>query len=225
MQGVRRAVLGEQRCAGRGRQGKWSDVSSDSNICSDKTGLLIDCSAQLRLSAPKQYDLLSLLRDIVADAAKDGQPFTKTGLSGLYLRRFRMPKELRISRARLEQMAEDLLDTGNIVACLAPKSTTTKWLDVPGGPFAEGRGSFVKELKLSNGKKRHKRYRNIGNEGLPEMRKSQIVVFVAISHSRLRVSNIFRIALSTEIIKITAFPKIVPQRGKCDGNALPSVCV
>jgi len=66
----------------------------------DKTGLLIDCSAQLRLSAPKQYDLMSLLCDVIADAAKDSQPFTRTGQSGLYARRFRMPEELRISRAR-----------------------------------------------------------------------------------------------------------------------------
>ena len=108
----------------------------------DKTGLLIDRSALLRLSAPKQYDLLPMLRDVIADAARDHQPFTRTGQSGLYSRRFRMPEELRISRARMEKMAEDLLDTGDIVACLAPKSTTTKWLDVPGGPFAEGRAEF-----------------------------------------------------------------------------------
>jgi hypothetical protein len=108
----------------------------------DKTGLLIDCSAQLRLSAPKQYELSSLLRDVIADAAIDGQPFTRTGQSGLFARRASMPQELRISRARLEIMAEALLDTGEIVMCLAPKSTTTKWLDVPRGPFAEGRGEF-----------------------------------------------------------------------------------
>jgi hypothetical protein len=108
----------------------------------DKTGLLIDCSAQLRLSAPKQYELSSLLRDVIADAAIDGQPFTRTGQSGLFARRASMPQELRISRARLEMMAEALLDTGEIVMCLAPKSTTTKWLDVPRGPFAEGRGEF-----------------------------------------------------------------------------------
>jgi AAA domain len=108
----------------------------------DKTGLLIDCSALLRLSAPKQYDLMTLLRDVIADAAKDGQPFTRTGQSGLYLRRASMPEELRLSRARLETMAQELLDTAAIVLCLAPKSTTTKWLDVPGGPFAEGLGDF-----------------------------------------------------------------------------------
>jgi AAA domain len=107
----------------------------------DKTGLLIDYSALLRLSAPKQYDLMTLLRDVIADAAKDGQPFTRTGQSGLYARRAGMPEELRLSRARLEKMAEELLETGAIVLCLA-KGTTTKWLDVPGGPFAEGLGDF-----------------------------------------------------------------------------------
>jgi AAA domain/Bifunctional DNA primase/polymerase, N-terminal len=108
----------------------------------DKTGLLIDCSSRLRFCAPKQYELISLLRVAIADAAEDGQPFTKTGLSGLYTRRSRMPVELRLPRARLENMAEELLDKGEIVACLAPKSTTTKWLDVPGGRFADGRGDF-----------------------------------------------------------------------------------
>jgi AAA domain-containing protein/bifunctional DNA primase/polymerase-like protein len=108
----------------------------------DKTGLLVDCSAQLRLSAPKQYDLLPLLRDVIADAAKDGQPFTRTGLSGLYARRADMPAELRLSRAKIENLAEDLLDTAAVVLCLGPKSTTTKWLDVPGGDFADGRGDF-----------------------------------------------------------------------------------
>ena len=53
-----------------------------------------------------------------------------------------MPEELRLSRSKLETMVDDLLDRGEIVACLAPKSTTIKWLDVPGGPFAEGRGDF-----------------------------------------------------------------------------------
>ena len=79
---------------------------------------------------------MTLLRHVIADAAEDGQPFTRTGQSGLFLRRARMPPELRLSRARLEKMAEELLDTGAIVLCLVPKGTTTSWLDVPGGPFA-----------------------------------------------------------------------------------------
>jgi hypothetical protein len=108
----------------------------------DTTGLLIDCSALLRSSAPKQYELSSLLRVVIADAAIDGQPFTRTGLSGLFARRASMPQELRVSRAKLEMTAEALLDTGDIVLCLAPNSTTTKWLDVPRGPFARGVGEF-----------------------------------------------------------------------------------
>ena len=108
----------------------------------NQTGLLIDYSSGLRLSAPKQYELISLLRDVIADAARDGQPFTRTGQSGLYTRRAWMPEELRLSRARLEGIGQELLDAGMVVACLAPKSTTTKWLDVPGGPFAEGCGVF-----------------------------------------------------------------------------------
>jgi hypothetical protein len=119
----------------------------------DKTGLLIDCSSQLRMSAPKQYDLMSLLRDVISDAANDGQPFTRTGQSGLYTRRASMPVELRLSRHKLETMAEELLDEAAIVLCLAPKSTTTKWLDVPGGPFAEGHGVFREGAQTVDKKK------------------------------------------------------------------------
>ena len=111
----------------------------------DKTGLLIDCSSLLRLSAPKRIRASSLLRDVIADAAIDGQPYTRTGQSGLFARRASMPEELRVSRARLEAMAEALLGEGKIVLCLAPKSTTTKWLDVPRGPFAESSGRIPRE--------------------------------------------------------------------------------
>lgn len=107
-----------------------------------KSGLLIDCSALLRGSAPAQYDLKSLLRDVVADAARDGKPYTKTGQSGLYERRATMPVELRISRRALTGLAEELLESGMIVSCLGPKATTVKWLDVPNGPFALGQGTF-----------------------------------------------------------------------------------
>ena len=107
-----------------------------------QTGLLIDCSAQLRLAAPEQLDCLPLLRIVIADAASDGQPYTKTGLNGVYARRAQMPAELRVSRHKLEGMVEELLDQGEIVACLGPKSTTIKWLDVSGGRFATGNGYF-----------------------------------------------------------------------------------
>jgi len=107
-----------------------------------ESGLLVDCSALLRATAPKQYDLLPLLCVAIADAAIDGQPFTKTGQNGPYTRRAQMPEELRLSRNKLETMVEDLLDKGEVVYCLGPKSQTIKWLDVPGGPFAEGRGDF-----------------------------------------------------------------------------------
>jgi hypothetical protein len=74
--------------------------------------------------------------------ASAGSHTEKSGLSGLFLRRAHLPEELRLSRAKLERMAEELLETSTVVLCLAPKSTTTKWLDVPGGRFAEGRGVF-----------------------------------------------------------------------------------
>ena len=76
----------------------------------DKTGLLIDRSALLRMSAPKQYDLMTLLRDVIADHAKDGQPFTRTGLSGLFAPScWDATGTGPSSGARLEKMAEELL--------------------------------------------------------------------------------------------------------------------
>ena len=60
------------------------------------------------------------------------------------MRRHELPAELRgIGRNKLETFAQQLLDRGNLVLCMAKGGTTKKWMDVPGGNFALGLGEFA----------------------------------------------------------------------------------
>ena len=47
-------------------------------------------------------------------------------------------------RARLEEWAQKLEETGRVATAIAAGSTAKKWLDIPAGPFARGEGEFVK---------------------------------------------------------------------------------
>ncbi len=106
-------------------------------------GLLVDKTARLGTSAPAQGDLLVALTIAVETAAADGQPFTKTGETGLFKQKTRLPGELAgLSRAKLEGLVDTALERKDIVPALAKGSTTVKWLDVPGGQFAIGLGEF-----------------------------------------------------------------------------------
>ena len=108
-------------------------------------GLLIDRSSGLGANAPNQGDLLAALTIVVEAAAASGQPFTKTGESGLFKQRTRLPEELSgMSRGKLEALADTALKRGTIVAAIATGSTIPKWLDIPGGHFALGLGEFRK---------------------------------------------------------------------------------
>lgn len=107
-------------------------------------GLLVDKTAGLGSAAPVQGDLLAALIVAVEAAAEGGQPFTKTGSTGLFVMRERLPEELRgVSKHRLEGLATTAIESGKIVLCLA-SGTSAKWLDVPGGQFAMGLGEFRK---------------------------------------------------------------------------------
>ena len=66
-------------------------------------GLLVDRSAELITAAPQQADMLNSLIEAVRTAALQGQPFTKTGINGLYSQRERLPEDLRISKHKLEK--------------------------------------------------------------------------------------------------------------------------
>lgn len=106
-------------------------------------GLLEDVTADLRSAQPAQDDVRAALVLAIANASEAGQPFTKTGASGLYQQRHRLPEPLRsTSRGKLETMVDKALESGDLVMAIA-KGNTPKWLDIHGGPFAEGRGEFA----------------------------------------------------------------------------------
>ncbi|QIG68357.1 DNA primase/helicase protein [Rhizobium phage RHph_Y3_56_1] len=108
------------------------------------SGLLIDKTSGLGATAPAQDDLRAALVIAVEAAAAAGAPFTKTGASGLFEMRERLPDELRrIAKGRLDALASEALERGDIVRAAARGEKTAKWLDVPGGLFAIGLGNFT----------------------------------------------------------------------------------
>ncbi|MET4687397.1 AAA family ATPase [Sinorhizobium fredii] len=108
------------------------------------SGLLVDKTSGLGTSAPAQDDLRTALVVAVEAAAAAGSPFTKTGASGLFEMRERLPEELRkIAKGRLDALASEALERGEIVRAAAKGEKTARWLDVPGGMFAIGLGNFT----------------------------------------------------------------------------------
>ncbi len=107
------------------------------------TGLLMDRSIDLAMKVDGNENLLKTLIGVVASAASNGQPFTKTGGNGLYERRSELPGELaEFSKHRMTEAVDSLLASGKLVQCVAQGSQIKKWLDVPGGEFALGVGEF-----------------------------------------------------------------------------------
>lgn len=108
------------------------------------SGLLIDCSDRLRQTRPEPDDLLPALKSAIARAARDGQPYTKTGGNGLYERRHELPDAFHaIGKHRLTGWVDALLAQGELVTAMAEGSKLVKWLDVPDGPVAQGQAVFV----------------------------------------------------------------------------------
>lgn len=107
-------------------------------------GLLVDKTALLGSSTPPTGDLIGALVVSIEAAANAGSPFTKSGASGVFEMRERLPDELRgLAKARLHRLVDDALDMKKIVKAAAKAEKTAKWLDVPGGHFATGLGSFT----------------------------------------------------------------------------------
>ncbi|QSV46081.1 AAA family ATPase [Geobacter benzoatilyticus] len=105
-------------------------------------GLLVDRTFEIKSRGTRRDEADEILVAAITTAAATGRPFTRTGVNGVGQRRHELPEALQcFGRERLESMAQTLLDSNKVVTCLA-NGTTVKWLDVPGGPFAEGRGSF-----------------------------------------------------------------------------------
>lgn len=107
-------------------------------------GLLVDKTALLGSSTPPTGDLIGALVVSIEAAANAGSPFTKSGASGVFEMRERLPDELRgLAKARLHRLVDDALDMKKIVKAAAKGEKTAKWLDVPGGHFAIGLGTFT----------------------------------------------------------------------------------
>ena len=108
------------------------------------SGLLVDCTDRLRQTRPEPDDLLPALKSAIARAARDGQPYTKTGGNGLYERRHELPEPFHaIGKHRLTGWVDALLAQGELVTAMAEGSRLVKWLDVPDGPVAQGQAVFV----------------------------------------------------------------------------------
>lgn len=107
-------------------------------------GLLVDCSDRLGQTRPEPEDLLPALKSAIARAARDGQPYTKTGGNGLYERRHELPEAFHaIGKHRLTGWVDTLLAQGELITAMAEGSKLVKWLDVPDGPVAQGQAVFV----------------------------------------------------------------------------------
>lgn len=110
----------------------------------DARGLLVDRSRELARAGTKDADLLSELKLAIAHAAAEGKPYTKSGGNGVYERRHELPRVLHgAGKHRLAEWIGTLLDTQEVVLAMADGSKLVKWLDVPDGPVAKGKGQFM----------------------------------------------------------------------------------
>jgi hypothetical protein len=118
-------------------------------------GLLVDRTEKLRAARPDDRKLLDALPIAIAEAARDGHPFTKTGQNGLYARRHELPEEFHgIGRNRLEAIAQGLLEKEKLVANKVEKAGNSfHWLDVPGGPVDQGVAEIVPRSGATGRKK------------------------------------------------------------------------
>lgn len=107
-------------------------------------GLLVDKTAMLGAATPSTGDLIGALVVTIEAAASAGSPFTKSGASGVFEMRERLPDELKaLSKSRLHSLVDDALGKGVVVRAAAKGEKGAKWLDVPGGHFATGLGTFT----------------------------------------------------------------------------------
>lgn len=73
----------------------------------------VNCADRLRQICPEPDDLLPVLKSAIARAARDGQPYTKTGGNGLYERRHELPEAFHaIGKHRLTGWVDALLAQG-----------------------------------------------------------------------------------------------------------------
>lgn len=108
-------------------------------------GLLEDRTAGLPEPAKFEPALEQALVDAIADAARLGQPYQKTGNAGLYKQKARLPEAIQVlSKHALGGLIDRLLEQARVVQAKVGKGASApQWLDVPSGPFARGEGEFA----------------------------------------------------------------------------------
>lgn len=109
----------------------------------NEDGLLCDRSNELLSDKAKAEVLLQLLKNAIQKAAAQGQPYTKTGASGLFARKSELVPALHVvTKHKFTFMVDELLERELVVQAMAQGSRAMKWLDVPDGPFAKGDADF-----------------------------------------------------------------------------------
>ncbi len=95
-----------------------------------------------RTSKPVQLDILEAA---IKDAAARNKPFSYSGSGGVGENRHLLPTPLnKLSRDMVWGMAKQLIESKRVVQASASNGPRNrKWLDVPGGPFAEGYGEII----------------------------------------------------------------------------------
>lgn len=108
-------------------------------------GLLEDRTAGLPEPTAPDPALERALVTAIADAARAGQPYQKTGNAGLYKQKARLPEAIQaLSKHALGTLIDRLLEQAKVVQAKVGKgSSAPQWLDVPSGPFARGDGEFA----------------------------------------------------------------------------------
>jgi phage/plasmid primase-like uncharacterized protein len=116
---------------------------SISTFVRDERGFLEDMTSQVAY-LDVNADLGDDLVEHIAQAAREGRPYTKTYINGLYERRHEMSERFHmVGKNKFVELADELLQIGKLTMAMGPGSKAVKWLDVPDGPFARGEGVFA----------------------------------------------------------------------------------
>lgn len=121
------------------------------SLIRDKRGLLLDRDLDIAEARGTEDGALVALENDIAQAARDGRPFTHTGVTGVFNRRSELTPTILdhwASKHGLESLVRRLLDDGRIVKCSVGK-VVARYLDVPSGPFASGVGEIVQGKTVS----------------------------------------------------------------------------
>jgi hypothetical protein len=110
-------------------------------------GLLRQLAEIARADRPEREEMLELLLLDIEWAAKQGQPFTKSGTkNGIHAHKEFLSEPLRgkgATRNMLWSLLDELVEQGKVVPAAHGAEKGQGWLDVPAGEFAKGHGEFI----------------------------------------------------------------------------------